>query len=319
MYKRQIKYFLVDYNNGEPITKDWLLKYLEDITGILDKKNKISDRQKVIKDAEELERKRLLEINRLNQVTTAIQTIRQNKYLSNKHESSKFQVLYDLIKEFEGKNPLQTIEVNQLFCDKFASWAESEKKYKLSTIISFIKRVRRAVVYVYENDDKNIIQVSKTLKTFALPKDKNRNKKRVVITLDYSELEKIENATLPESLENARRVILIGCETGLRFSDYNQLSVDNLVMDNFLSYWEFYSQKTDSYVRIPKTNRIDDLIKKFGLPKNDYSQHDDILLNEQIKEVCRISGIDTPITGQKQMFIDAVSYTHLTLPTICSV
>ena len=185
-----------------------MLKYLEDITGILDKKNKISDRQKVIKDAEELERKRLLEINRLNQVTTAIQTIRQNKYLSNKHESSKFQVLYDLIKEFEGKNPLQTIEVNQLICDKFASWAESEKKYKLSTIISFIKRVRRAVVYVYENDDKNIIQVSKTLKTFALPKDKNRNKKRVVITLDYSELEKIENATLPESLENARRCLL---------------------------------------------------------------------------------------------------------------
>lgn len=299
-----LKKFMNDFNSGLPITAKWLKETLKEIAPTITNQEEAEEKQKALeKEVRKLqhEKKR---IEDLNLVGNALEQIRLNKYANNKSENLKIKRLCELVQDYEqGKEPLKIVDVNQTFCDNFTAWCRG-KKYKTSTIIGFLKRIRRAVVYAYDNDEENIIEVSKTLKTFTYPKEKNKKKNKVVVTLDYDELKKIENVELPTSLENARRVILIGCETGLRFSDYNQLKKENLKEDTLFSYWEFYTQKTDSYVRIPKTKRIDYLINRFGFPKTNYSKHSDVKLNIHIKRVCELAGIDEEIKGQRALQID---------------
>lgn len=290
-------------NDGEPITNDWLKDEIKEFTKILESPDEISAEAERLKEIEEKKRKKKERKKHLNLVTTAISTIRDVKYLGNKHESSKFNVLRELIEEF---NPnLKTKEVNAKFADSFMNWATIEKKYSRSTTISFIKRVRRAVHYAYSNDEQNIIKVSKTYNTFRLPTLQNEKKNKIIITLTNEELIKIDFTNVPDELLNAKKVILFGNEVGVRYSDYNQLTDENLkVSDKGTEYWEFYSQKTDSLQQVPKTDRVKYLISKYGDPKTDYKQNDDVKLNREIKEVCRIAGITQIIKGSKSVAME---------------
>jgi integrase len=49
-------------------------------------------------------------------------------------------------------------------------------------------------------------------------------------------------------------------------------------------------------VRIPKTERILDLLNRYGLPRTDYPD-DEIKLNRDIKRVCRLVGLKNEILG----------------------
>jgi integrase len=173
-------------------------------------------------------------------------------------------------------------------------------KYSKSYTNAILKRLRYSSVNVYENDENDIIKVSKKLNTFKM--FNNVYKDKIVVTLNYDELDTIDNTTVKPHLLDAKKAILIGCETGLRYSDLNKLVDTNIQNIDGVNYWKFKTEKTDSVVQITISERILYLINKYGLPQTNYPKNG-VKLNEDIKDVCKDAGIDDLTKGNKATVI----------------
>ena len=129
-------------------------------------------------------------------------------------------------------------------------------------------------------------------------------KGKIVVTLNYDELDLIDNKEITEEeLQDAKKAILIGCETGLRYTDMNKLVDENIKNVDGVDYWKFRTDKTDSIVQITISNRMLYLIDKYGLPKSNYPSNG-VKLNKDIKKVCMLSGINEEIKGSKAEIIE---------------
>jgi integrase len=88
-------------------------------------------------------------------------------------------------------------------------------------------------------------------------------------------------------LERVRDLFLLGCHTGLRFSDWWKLSRANLnVKDPDNPYFEIVTKKTDQSVIIPLLPDAEEILEKYDyqLPKISAQK-----FNEYIKEVCELA------------------------------
>ena len=118
------------------------------------------------------------------------------------------------------------------------------------------------------------------------------------IYLTIEELKKIEKIDLSSNkrLEKVRDLFLIGCYTGLRFSDFTQIKPENIIAEK--SMIQIRTHKTGDRVSIPLHPTVKNLLEKYNnkLPKSFSNQ----LTNELIKEVARMTGlreqIETSIT-----------------------
>jgi len=88
-------------------------------------------------------------------------------------------------------------------------------------------------------------------------------------------------------LDIVRDIFVIGCETGLRFSDFSKLNIDH-ISDGLIRK---PVRKSGKKVVIPISKRLQRVIDKNGgkIPNCPNS----IYFNERIKEVCKFAGIDT--------------------------
>lgn len=289
--------FEVDYNAGMPITQEWLKSVIVEVFPMIDKKEFIKLKQleqnakklKSIELEENLLKKNLLS-NAINEMFI--------KYASNKNELKKYKVSEKLLDKFQEhqKQIFKIKDLNQDFADRFMNWAYIDMNYKKSYINGHLKRFRRASVYMYENDELDIIEVSKKLKTFKVFSDVFKNK--IVITLNYDELDIIDNTQVSAELEDAKKSILLGCETGLRYSDFNKLNDNNHTNKKGIDCWEFKTQKTDKIVTIPKSKRILYLLNKYGIPNTNYPDNG-VKLNEDIKAVCLKAELTEKVQGEK--------------------
>jgi integrase len=103
------------------------------------------------------------------------------------------------------------------------------------------------------------------------------------IYLNESELDDLYNLDLTNNqrLERARDLFLIGCYTGLRYSDWAKVRLENIRGENI----ELITQKTDSRVTIPMPRNLKTLLEKYnGTPPNISNQK----MNLYIKEVGEI-------------------------------
>lgn len=94
---------------------------------------------------------------------------------------------------------------------------------------------------------------------------------------------------LTKSQQKVRDLFIIGCLTGLRFSDFNNLNGSNFI-DNYI---EKVTTKTKARVVIPMHDYVKDIIKKYGgdIPNGFTNQY----FNRSIKEICKKVGIDDKI------------------------
>jgi integrase len=117
------------------------------------------------------------------------------------------------------------------------------------------------------------------------------NEQSESIYLDEDELEKIQKLDLSgdERLDKVRDLFLIGCWTGLRFSDWNKVTQENIT-DGFL---ELKQQKTGGAVVIPLHPVVTEIINKYNgqLPKIISCQK----LNDYLKEVAKKAKINETI------------------------
>ncbi|MBE7691525.1 hypothetical protein [Tenacibaculum finnmarkense] len=283
--------FIIDYNNGLPITADWLKNCIAENSRILNTTEKI----KVAVATEK-------EIINANLLATAVQSMFV-KYATNLNEQKKYKVALQLLLKYQtAKNTIyNTKDLSRAFSNEFKNWCFLEMEYSKSYTNAVLKRLRGSVLNVFQNDEKNIVEISKTID--SLDKFKDVYKEKIIVTLSYAEIDKIENSIITDTnLQDAKKCILFGCETGLRYSDLNKLNDSNSKNINGVNYWTFRTQKTDATVQIPISKRIKYLIDTYGLPTTNYPDNG-VKLNKDIKEVCRLSGINETIKGSKTVSI----------------
>ena len=112
------------------------------------------------------------------------------------------------------------------------------------------------------------------------------------------ELEKFEKLDLSASprLEKVRDLFLIGCYTGLRFSDFTQIKPENIITEK--SIIQVRTQKTGERVSIPLHRTVKKILAKYDnfLPKAYTNQ----VMNRYLKDVASLAGlketVETTIT-----------------------
>lgn len=120
-------------------------------------------------------------------------------------------------------------------------------------------------------------------KKFKVLKEESDN-----VYLTENELKVLENLDLSKNqrLERVRDLFLIGCWTGLRFSDLSSLDTSKHVKDTFI---EIEQAKTGGKVVIPLHPVVKAILSKYekGLPPFISNQK----YNDYVKEVCQLAGI----------------------------
>ena len=96
------------------------------------------------------------------------------------------------------------------------------------------------------------------------------------------------------ALDRARDLFLVGCWTGLRFSDFSQIRLENITEDDTGKYIKLQTQKTDELVEIPLHDTILSIMEKYNgkyannLPPSLTNQP----LNRYLKEIGQLVGFD---------------------------
>ena len=155
----------------------------------------------------------------------------------------------------------------------------------LATLRAFLKSAYK----------RGLIETDVTTKTqLSIP-----TKESEAVYLTEAELEKLWNLPdLGERLENIRDLFLLGCLTGLRYSDYSTIQPENIRdiehQEKVVSCLVVQTKKTAQRVVVPLTNPMLLAIlekRKMKAPKPVTNQ----VLNRYLKELCQLARFDTPI------------------------
>jgi integrase len=159
-----------------------------------------------------------------------------------------------------------------------------KKGRKTNYIGRLIKDIRSVLEYTYEKGyhDNNIFK-SKKFYTPVSEVDE--------IYLTEIEIERIRTTDLPESLKHYRDVFLVGCYTGLRFSDYSRVDSQHITEDG--RFIEIITQKTKTKILVPIKQVLKDILSQPNFLKR--KAINATVLNRKLKEIGKMAGIDNPI------------------------
>ena len=207
-------------------------------------------------------------------------------------------VLKNFKRYHKEKHPVDWRHINMKFYKKFIEWME-EQDYSLNYIGTHIKRLKGVLTDATDLG----INTNKAWK----------NKKFVVISEDVDDIylspEEIKQMSavkgLSDAQERPRDLFHIGCYSGLRVSDFNNLYKNNLFEKKGRKFIQKENQKTGKEVIIPIHPVIQTILdnRKGKLPKSLSAQK----INLYIKEVGLRAGITErvqkkrTIGGEKQI------------------
>ena len=300
--------FKNDFNIGVPISKEWFVKNINEVTNILSSKDEILNAQDEInlKEDERLTIER--DIYNKNLIVSAIQRVIDIEYFDNLDQARIYQQTLNKINAYQKakKVELKTKDVTQNFIDEFTAFLIKDLEHQISTARKHCKGLVHAVKY-QKNAFPDIIELSSGIREITYKKqsqsERRKTRSEIVVTLSFKELDQIHNTNVPERLLNAKKIILFGCEVGLRVSDYNKLTKENIKREGDLEYWSFWNKKTGADIVIPITQRIKKYFDCYGMPQTEYNKTADVIINREIKKVCELAGINKEIQGRKSQAI----------------
>jgi integrase len=173
------------------------------------------------------------------------------------------------------RKPLDFDDINLEFYNDFTRYLQN-KGYSVNSIGGFIKNVK---VFMNEATDrginKNLEYLNKRFKVVEEHAD--------TIYLTQDEILKIYELDLSknERLDKVRDLFIVGCYTGLRFSDLEQINKNNFIKEN--SQIKIMTQKTGETVVIPVHKFVKQIYDKYEgvLPTSISNQK----MNDYLKEV----------------------------------
>lgn len=192
-----------------------------------------------------------------------------------KHHATRATVYhYRVFKEFLGKLEPTFDDINYNLYVKFISYLQA-KDYKLNMQGTFIKDIKAAMNEAYKRELHN----NRAYQNFEKPSEQVTT---VALTMD--EVDLIYNAELTDGFDMARDLFIIGCYTGMRFSDYSRLTKE----DADKEFITKIQQKTKGDICIPIHPRVRTILKKWGGSPNISQQK----VNVYIKSICAQLGIN---------------------------
>ncbi|WP_298949369.1 phage integrase SAM-like domain-containing protein [uncultured Polaribacter sp.] len=200
--------------------------------------------------------------------------------------------LLNIIKEYQTPNTLKVKDINVKFGKDFLNYLLNVKKYQKSTALKKLADLKTVC------NDAEIygIETNPQFKKIKSTKPNNEN----ILYLNPKELQQIQDTILlSESLQNARKWLLLGCNIGQRGGDLLQLNESNFKTLNNLDVIQLRQQKTGKNVTIPVLAKTKEIIKS-GLPYKISTQK----FNKHIKEICKLAGINKMIKGSKITVIE---------------
>lgn len=172
------------------------------------------------------------------------------------------------------RRSLEYEDITLDFYHDFKSYLIKDKNYATNTIARLIKIIKAVLNAATERGLNTNLDYKK--KGFKVVWEKSDS-----IYLNENELTEIFKLDLSEEprLDKVRDMFLIGCYTGLRFSDFTQLRSDQ-IEDNFIT---IITQKTNQEVIIPLHPVVSAIIEKHNgeLPRSISNQK----MNDYLKEV----------------------------------
>jgi integrase len=137
------------------------------------------------------------------------------------------------------------------------------------------------------------------------------------VYLNSEELELLWELDLTDDsrLERVRDLFIVGCFTGLRFSDFNKLKPSNFKEIEGKSMIEVITKKTKQKVVIPIHPKVKQVIEKYdgNLPTISNQK-----LNDYIKEVCEMAGIHESISSIKTQGYNREELTRMKFEMVSS-
>ena len=193
----------------------------------------------------------------------------------------------NIITEYQTtiKKQIQFIEITKPFVDKFTNWLVNTKNYSTNYSGKQLE-ILKTVCIDAEKNEIPVTPYSKTIEHF-----RETDNERYIQTLSFEELEQIKNADFtdleklkefkkenpeltkniaitPETLDNVRNWILIGCEIGQRGGDLLNITSENIRYKGNSIYLDLVQQKTNKNVTISiNSSYIIDIIEN-NFPKN---------------------------------------------------
>lgn len=193
--------------------------------------------------------------------------------------------------------------INLEFYEMFKNFLFNDKKLLNNTVGKHIKNLKTFLNIATEKGvNENLAYKSKHFK--AMEEDVDH------IYLTDEELELLRKCNLNHKpyLDRVRDLFLIGCHTGLRFSDFTQLKKENLFQKGDRFEFKVITQKTNEKVVIPVKLVVKEILDKYEgvIPRAISNQK----MNVYLKELGEVAGID------KQTIIKRTSGKNI-IETIC--
>lgn len=203
-----------------------------------------------------------------------------------KSRINAYKSLKRIFSEYQKNADYKVKEVNIKFASEFLNYLTDVKKYDKGYALKKIADLK-TVCYDAES---NGVKVHPQLKKINSTKQNNE----YVIYLNPAEQQQIEDTLITnESLINARKWLLIGCQIGQRGNDLLNLSESNFVIRNGYELIELQQQKGNKLVTIPVLEKTKELLKT-GFPYRISLQK----FNKHIKKVCKLAGLDELTEGK---------------------
>ena len=195
--------------------------------------------------------------------------------------------------------------IDLAFFEDYKEYMTFEKKYATNTLA---KHIRVLKVIMNEAVERNLTRVAFTGKRY-----KAKTEQTETVYLDKGELKTLYELDLSKNsrLERVRDLFLVGCWTGLRFSDFNNISPKDIKAD----FIEIKTQKTQKTVIVPIHPYVKMIMKKYSgktensLPPTISNQK----MNEYLKDVAQKAKFNELISLQytkagKQVTTDVLKH-----------
>lgn len=123
---------------------------------------------------------------------------------------------------------------------------------------------------------------------------RERKADRKIKYLSAEELARLEkvSGTLHKLLQKSLDIFLLGCYTGLRYSDISQLRRENLCVKNGVRWLIGEQQKTGNDYAIVASDRVVSILDRYDWNISEHSSQ----LNRRLKTIAKIAGVREDIT-----------------------
>ena len=200
-----------------------------------------------------------------------------------KHKYNRYKkYTYNILVEyFDGKQPTFD-DINYAFCEDFIEWM-SGKGLCANTRGSHVKFIKAAM----NEASKNKLHQNEDYRSF-----RKEMEQVDAVYLTNEEVTKIAELPLCGIYAVARDIFIIGCHTGMRFSDYSKLSMND-ISDGVI---HVITQKCKTPVDIPAHPRVLKILHKYNgtLPHITPQR-----FNLYIKDICKEAGLNESILVRK--------------------